>query len=895
MSQLLCRPGVCVPALCLALVGLCGVRAAEPSAGPPLPAGAVARLGTLQFRAGSPIVLVAYLPGGKQVLTVSQDASACVWDKQSGEVVRQFELLDPGDGEGAVARTARGFLSATGGQIACSRDGQVLALLNRVGGTVSFWEVATGKVRARTDKQARAPSRVALSADGRRAATATYDLQITVFDTATGKPAAQFSGAAAGEAARVTPYKLEFGPDGRTLALAGISFVQGVKAGVVVWDATTGQELRRWKDIPVDQSSLSVLMAAFSPDHKLLALPGRAAVSLVDLATGQPVRKLEGEGGTRLPAVAFSDDGKQLVGMGGRGEWVRVWDVATGKAIKQLGVGGGAGAGVGAAATIVRAQQGIVLSPDSSMLAWGDGPVLREMDLGTGRDRSSKGGHQGPVLAAVFSRDGRTVTTVGDGGPVQRWNAATGQMAGPAAFAGKPYAAALVSGDGRWAAALLGDGSWRVEEVGTGQELGTVKGEGPAAVYGAALSADGRQLATLNPVAGVVKVFDVATGREDKSINLPGARANAAAAGLILSSAAMMRRVQFSPGGQYLLLEGLQGLSVWHVGEGREHRPVALPEGAQVRQAAFTPDSRALAVELSTGAVVLVELATGRPRQTLTAPAGAAATGGVTVSALVLAGRGQISGPALAVSPDGRWLAQGRDDGRVRVWDLASGKVHQELSGHRGHAVTVAFDGSGRRLVSGSGDTTALVWDVPAWARGAAAGPALEAAARERAWADLAESDPARAFPAVQALGADPDSAAYLRERLKPAAGVDEAALARLIADLDSDMFAVRDRASRELEALGELAAPSLRKALKREVSAEVVRRVEDLLARSNSTSLGADQLRVLRAVEVLERLGTPEAEAVLRTVAGGAPGALGTVQAQEALERLGQAKKAGS
>ncbi len=50
---------------------------------------------------------------------------------------------------------------------------------------------------------------------------------------------------------------------------------------------------------------------------------------------------------------------------------------------------------------------------------------------------------------------------------------------------------------------------------------------------------------------------------------------------------------------------------------------------------------------------------------------------------------------------------------------------------------------------------------------------------------------------------------------------------------------------------------------------------------------LAGDRLREYRAIEVLERIGTPEAQKVLQTLADGAPGALTTETARGALERL--------
>ena len=58
--------------------------------GDALPAGAVARLGTGRFRHGSTPTFVAFLPGGKEVLSVSDDKTARVWEYPSGKEIRRF-------------------------------------------------------------------------------------------------------------------------------------------------------------------------------------------------------------------------------------------------------------------------------------------------------------------------------------------------------------------------------------------------------------------------------------------------------------------------------------------------------------------------------------------------------------------------------------------------------------------------------------------------------------------------------------------------------------------------------------------------------------------------------------------------------------------------------------
>jgi WD40 repeat protein len=87
--------------------------------------------------------------------------------------------------------------------------------------------------------------------------------------------------------------------------------------------------------------------------------------------------------------------------------------------------------------------------------------------------------------------------------------------------------------------------------------------------------------------------------------------------------------------------------------------------------------------------------------------------------------RGQISAGddgkvyAIALSPDGRLLAAGGwmklpgENGHViRLYDFASGTLLGVLKGHNNVVLGLAFSPNGRQLVSGSGDNTAIIWDV---------------------------------------------------------------------------------------------------------------------------------------------------------------------------------------
>jgi HEAT repeat protein len=125
-----------------------------------------------------------------------------------------------------------------------------------------------------------------------------------------------------------------------------------------------------------------------------------------------------------------------------------------------------------------------------------------------------------------------------------------------------------------------------------------------------------------------------------------------------------------------------------------------------------------------------------------------------------------------------------------------------------------------------------------------------------------------------------------LKDRIRPVKAVGRERLNRLIEDLDSDQFAIREQATAELEKLGELAEPTLRRILQGKPTLEQRRRIEPILAKLDAIPSG-EVMRSLRAVRVLEYAGTPEARRLLRELATGAEGARLTREAAAALTRL--------
>lgn len=911
--------------------------------GDPLPEGALARMGTLRWRHPGAVNFVGYSAEGKEVVTGCQDGWYRVWEVATGKELRRFgkpgkvdpttgQIIVEGNGGAVMAMPVYNNAAAT----ALSKDGLLLAAGGQ-DGIVRLWETATGKELRTIGKAPQAGGAriayygamsMAFAPDGKTLALRTQtDQTIKLFDTASGNEL-RVIGKAGDPKRRVffggASDTLAFSADGKTIATVITELENNQRAvpTIQLFETESGKDIRTIKIEQAANNFVGVGGIAFVPSTNLLAIASfDGTIHFHDVETGKVERKLGSaqQPGTYFSTMLFSPDGKSLATRLTNNPSIQLWNVADGKEIRQMGEQQAAAAGGNVQILIGRVGGGtsttLAFSPDGKQLAEGlPSNSVRLWEVATGKEVPAVSGHQGGVSNMAVSPDGKVLTTRGLDNTVRQWDIATGKELRQFKVASQGNA--ILSSDGKVLACGVLN-AVQLWDTDNGKELRSIAiqgqpqfGNAVGGSGGLALSPDGKTLA-VKGFDTTIRLYDTASGKELNPIQEQVADPNNKEAVFLASGMYLGGRpvLAFSPDGQTLATVGApaaaanpNGLVVGRpgMGAGNMIRLWSVSLGKQVRQfetvqkgisaLTFAPDGRTIITANSDNTISVWETLTGKECLTikLKADAGAQQPNPAANQGFVAIQRMGVSANTIAVSADGQSLAVGNDQ-TLRLFDLTNGKELGEFKGHQGTVLNVVFAADNQTVITGSADTTAVVWDGKRFIKKEKAlAVQLEAKQLDDLWNDLA-AEPTKGYLAVTALAAATKQVpAVIAERVKPANGFDLKKLDQMIVDLDSNKFDARQKATEDLEKLGDLAKPALEKVLAGQPALETRQRVERLLERLvTNAAPPADIVRAARAVWVLEKIGTPEAREVLQGLAKGAPGDKVTYEAETSLKRL--------
>lgn len=347
---------------------------------------------------------------GRYLLTGGWDATARLWNVESGVEVRRFSQPQV---TFAVALSADGRYLLTGSWDTVAR----LWDLDPPQGLMRFASVTP-------------PAYGVLSPDGGRLALAGGDGLVSIVSAESGEPQSQVTGHAAGV------YDIDFSPDGRYVATTssadGVTRVSDLTTGTMLWEdhvsggqsvqfskdglsllvighdnavwilrALTGEVLQRFWDAE------RLLFGVYSPGNETIAasLCCSPRVLVWDVGSGQVSHTLTPSAVTR--ALVYSADGRYLA-TGGDGGTIHLWDAATGAEVRRF---------VGHGNTVERA---LAFSHDGRYIASGGyDRTARIWEVATGEQIRQFSGFTDGILSVAFTPDDSRLLIVSIDGAVQ--------------------------------------------------------------------------------------------------------------------------------------------------------------------------------------------------------------------------------------------------------------------------------------------------------------------------------------------------------------------------------------------------------------------------------------------------------------------------------------------
>jgi WD40 repeat protein len=657
--------------------------------GDPLPAGALARLGTVRFRGrNGQSHGPAFLPDGKTLVTADGGSAIRFWETNTGRLLHEIRVGPLSVHTFALSHDGKQI--AVGGYLLHEKHDQPPA------GAVRVLDAASGKeIRGFTRTDRDVDHSLRFIPDGKYLVSVGGQGVVRIAEVASGTELLEqkFPGDVMAE--------LEMSPDGKTVA----AWSGPNSQRLYLWDWQGGQEPRQVK-VPRDRAG----HLCFSPDGKVLAATAdyEAVLLLWDVASGRLQRQLDLPDDISPGGLAFHPNGRALA-VSDRGNrigknWsgaVLLVDQDTGKVLREMPT---PGQSVGA----------VAFSPDGRWLAAGGGGGVRVWDPRSGKEvAAGAAGHHG-MVGQVAAAAGGLVVTACDDHTVRVWDAATGQQRRQLEH-GHCVRAAAVSPDGRLVVSSTLDDFVHLWDLRTGKEIYRLPGNGAHGLYRAVgFTPDGQRFLSWGDDF-YLRTWDVRTGKAlaEHAVRPPGVKVpdEDAAPHEQRNFMLMVGPGAVTPDGKRLAVSVGGAFHIIDAATGRVEHTLEEPGGGV--SLAFSPDSRHFASS-AWGKPIQTKLPNGRTQSSTPKHpfvfVGELATGKL-VKRLELPTRD--AGP-VAFSSDGKLLAVGfgRQDGEIRLLNLANDEPAAVLTRFGASPHALAFSPDGKYLITALDDASGLVWDL---------------------------------------------------------------------------------------------------------------------------------------------------------------------------------------
>jgi WD40 repeat protein/uncharacterized caspase-like protein len=495
--------------------------------------------------------------------------------------------------------------------VALSSDGRTAATAGE-DRTIKLWDVASGRLVRTLIGHSESISAVVFSPDGTLVASASRDGTAVLWEVSTGGLMRRFEEKNRSGVSMAVK-SLAFSPDGRAI-LTGSMRVSSDEKQIRLWGTQNGQLIAGF------ESSSQVEAVAFSPDGQQVLFAGDKTIQLLDLNTGRTVRTFVGHRQI-ISSIAFSPNGRYVASTSWGDHTIRLWDTASGQQIREF----------------EEYSRSVAFSRDDRFLIAGVFGSVKMWEVESGKTARTFGQHKDNINSIALSVDGSRLLSASRNLEVKLWDISTGQLVKE--FAGSINGATSVeySPNSRIIAAGNEKGVF-IWDIVLGRRL-----KGFAEFSSSSFSPDGQTIALGGKS---IRMVDIGSGKD---------RAEFAASDGDISV------LHFSPDGRRLAssVTWADTIKLWDTQSGLLLREFGA-ESATRPRFLFSPDGKRI-LAVSDKSVKSWETETGRPLRDL-----------VANTSLV---------NLVEVSPDGKRLATAGWDSTVRtvkLWDLASSRLLQQ-------------------------------------------------------------------------------------------------------------------------------------------------------------------------------------------------------------------------